>query len=66
MARLCRALVCDVAIGEVGQAIGPDYFWEEAILGTVSEAIYFPASGFTVSWMLQRQQAGSARGAHGG
>jgi hypothetical protein len=43
------------AIGEVGQAIGQDYSWVEAILGTIAEAIYFPASGFSVSWILQRQ-----------
>ena len=43
------------AIGEVGQAIGPDYSWEEVILGVISEAIYFPASGLVVSWMIQRQ-----------
>lgn len=46
------------AIGEVGQAIGPDYSWQEAILGVISEAIYFPASGLIVSWMSQRQLAG--------
>ncbi len=43
------------AFGEVGQAIGPDYSWEEAILGAISEALYFPASGLIVSSMLQRQ-----------
>jgi hypothetical protein len=40
------------AIGEVGQAIGPDYSWEEAILGVMSEAIYFPASSLILLWML--------------
>ena len=43
------------AIGEAGQAIGPDYSWEEAILGAVSEAIYFPASGLIVIWTLARR-----------
>jgi hypothetical protein len=46
------------AIGEVGQAIGPDYSGQEAILGVISEAIYFPASGLIVSLMIQRQSAG--------
>jgi hypothetical protein len=43
------------AIGEVGQAVGPDYSWQEAILGVISEAIYFPASGLIVMWLVQRQ-----------
>jgi len=30
------------AIGELGQAIGPNYTWKEAVIGIVSEAIYFP------------------------
>ncbi|UCG49838.1 MAG: hypothetical protein JSU94_08645 [Phycisphaerales bacterium] len=30
------------AIGELGQAIGPGYTWKEAVIGVVSEAVYFP------------------------
>jgi hypothetical protein len=29
-------------IGELGQAIGPNYTWKEAVVGIISEAIYFP------------------------
>ncbi len=32
------------ALGEIGQAIGPNYGWMEAAAGIVSEAIYFPLS----------------------
>lgn len=39
-------------IGEVGQAIGPDYSWEEAIAGIISEAIYFPAAAYIVDRLL--------------
>lgn len=34
--------------GEIGQAIGPDYSWKEAIAGIVSECIYFPLSAYIV------------------
>jgi hypothetical protein len=34
--------------GEVGQAIGPDYSWKEAIAGILSETIYVPISGYIV------------------
>jgi hypothetical protein len=40
------------AIGEVGQAITPDYSWEEAIAGIVSETIYFPLSGLILAWLV--------------
>lgn len=40
-------------VGEVGQAITPDYSWEEAIAGIVSETIYFPASGLILSWLVR-------------
>jgi hypothetical protein len=29
-------------IGELGQAFGPNYTWKEAVVGIISEAIYFP------------------------
>jgi hypothetical protein len=40
-------------IGEVGQAIGPDYSWQEAIAGVVSETIYFPLSAYLLNWMIR-------------
>jgi hypothetical protein len=39
-------------LGEVGQAIGPDYSWSEAIAGVVSETIYLPLSGAIVARLL--------------
>ncbi len=39
-------------IGEVGQAIGPDYSWQEAAAGVISETIYFPLSGLIVNWLV--------------
>ena len=33
-------------LGEVGQALGPNYTWKEAIAGVISEAIYFPLSAY--------------------
>lgn len=39
-------------IGEVGQAIAPNYFWKEAVAGIISETIYFPLSGLVVNWQL--------------
>jgi hypothetical protein len=40
-------------IGEVGQAIGPNYSWKEAIAGSVSETIYFPLSAFVTNWLIE-------------
>jgi hypothetical protein len=39
-------------LGEVGQAIGPDYSWPEAVAGVVSETIYLPLSGLIMLWLL--------------
>ncbi len=39
-------------LGEIGQAIGPDYSWGEAIAGIVSESIYLPLSGMILLWLL--------------
>jgi len=39
-------------IGEVGQAIGPNYSWKEAIAGSISETIYFPLSAFVTNWLI--------------
>ena len=41
------------AIGEVGQAIGPNYSWQYALAGILSETIYFPLSAYAVSWLLK-------------
>lgn len=45
-------------IGEVGQAITPDYSWEEAVAGVVSETIYFPLSGLILAWLVSPQAHG--------
>jgi hypothetical protein len=39
-------------LGEIGQAIGPDYNWSEAFGGIVSESIYLPVSGLILRWLL--------------
>jgi hypothetical protein len=40
------------AIGEVGQAIGPNYSWMEAVGGIISEAIYLPLAALVTKRML--------------
>jgi hypothetical protein len=37
------------AFGELGQLIGPNYSWKEALAGVISEAVYFPASAYVAS-----------------
>ena len=39
-------------IGEIGQTIGPNYSWQEAIIGTISETIYWPLSAFITNSVL--------------
>ena len=39
-------------IGEVGQAIGPQYSWKEAIAGIISETVYWPPAGLVVQWLI--------------
>jgi hypothetical protein len=39
-------------VGEVGQAIGPDYTWKEAIAGMISETIYVPLAAYVTRWLL--------------
>jgi hypothetical protein len=39
-------------LGEVGQAMGPDYSWQEAIAGIVSETVYLPLSGLILARLL--------------
>ena len=41
------------AIGEIGQAIGPNYSWEYAIAGIISETIYLPLSAYVVSLLIK-------------
>lgn len=40
-------------IGEAGQAIAPNYSWQEAAAGAISETIYFPVSGLIVAWLIK-------------
>ena len=39
-------------IEEVGQAIGPNYSWKEALAGIISETLYFPLSAFLAKLLL--------------
>lgn len=39
-------------VGEVGQAIGPNYGWKEAVAGVISETIYFPLSAYVTDWLI--------------
>jgi hypothetical protein len=41
------------AVGEVGQAIGPNYSWLDAIAGIISETIYLPLSAYLVSRLVK-------------
>jgi len=40
-------------IGELGQAIGPNYSWKEAVAGAISETTYFPISAYIVNWLIK-------------
>ncbi|UCH11612.1 MAG: hypothetical protein JSU61_06900 [Fidelibacterota bacterium] len=39
-------------IGEVGQAIGPNYSWREALAGMISETIYCPLAAWAMWGLL--------------
>ena len=39
-------------IGEMGQAIGPQYSWKEAVAGIISETLYWPLSALVTNWMI--------------
>jgi hypothetical protein len=41
-----------LVVGEVGQAIGPNYTWKEAIAGIISETIYVPLSAYVTNWLV--------------
>ncbi|UCC71928.1 MAG: hypothetical protein JSV86_16385 [Gemmatimonadota bacterium] len=40
-------------VAEVGQAIGPNYGWTEAIAGIVSETVYCPLAALVTNWLLR-------------
>lgn len=42
------------ALVEIGQAIGPNYSWGDAIGGIIAEAIYFPLSAWVAVKLLSR------------
>ena len=44
-----------LVVGEVGQAIGPNYTWKEAIAGIISETIYIPLSGYVTNSQIGLQ-----------
>ncbi|MCL4466802.1 MAG: hypothetical protein M1389_12395 [Chloroflexi bacterium] len=44
-----------LVLGEVGQAIGPNYSWKDAIAGIISETIYVPLSGYVTNWLVAVQ-----------
>ena len=39
-------------LGEVGQAIGPNYSWTEAVAGVISETIYLPLSAYLTNRLI--------------
>ncbi len=39
-------------LGEIGQAIAPNYSWKEATIGIISETIYLPISAYIVFMLL--------------
>jgi len=39
-------------VGEIGQAVGPNYSWKEAIAGIISETIYVPLSAYVCNWLI--------------
>jgi len=47
------------AIGELGQAIGPNYTWKEAVIGIISEAIYLPLAALVTDRIIGGKSGGS-------
>jgi len=39
-------------IGEVGQAIGPNYSSNEAVAGIISETVYWPLAALVTNWLI--------------
>ncbi len=46
-------------IGELGQAIGPNYSWKEAVIGIISEAMYFPLAAVVTDRLIGAGAGGS-------
>ncbi len=40
-------------LGEIGQTIGPNYSWKEAIAGIISETMYLPLSAYILRLLLK-------------
>ncbi|OQB72553.1 MAG: hypothetical protein BWX92_03601 [Deltaproteobacteria bacterium ADurb.Bin135] len=40
-------------MGEVGQAVGPNYSWKEAVAGMISETAYLPLSAYIISLLIK-------------
>lgn len=40
------------AIGELGQAIGPQYTLKEAVIGIISESLYFPLAAIVTDRLI--------------
>ena len=41
-----------LAVGEIGQAVGPNYSLKEAIAGIISETVYFPLAAYVTVLLL--------------
>jgi hypothetical protein len=39
-------------IGEIGQVIGHNYSWKEAVAGVISETVYLPLSACLIDWLI--------------
>ncbi len=44
-------------LSEVGQAIGPDYSWTEAVAGILSETVYCPLAALVTDRLLRPSRA---------
>ena len=41
---------------EIGQALGPEYTWQQALAGGIAALIYFPLSAFVVNKLLKPEE----------
>jgi hypothetical protein len=48
-------------LGEIGQTLGPNYTWKEAVAGVISETLYFPVSALFVDGSLGTARAATLR-----
>jgi len=39
-------------IGEIGQVIGRNYSWKEAVAGVISETVYLPLAACLIDWLI--------------